>query len=402
MSAAQNSGKGKCCQVYPKHIRDSDADDASSNSLGPEQVFARAKGRNRRTLHRTTSWRYHPRPRELLARPQSERCLDAAAPDKCLRAAAADAPAVDAATPEKCLHAAAVASAAAAVPPSWLKSNSGADLLLLAAGVRGGNDSEAGCGTTRHRSASDSTAVLLSSAPSSSTSMASLAREAHRPREQPQGQAQALLLADRIFDVQDTEGGVGDGEAKEEGKEVSRSRSASGSRETQPATAGPAATPYMGEKWVQLLPSWLKFGSRRRTPRTDETSLDIQHPPVLVLSPPQSPSAAEASPLPSSTAKRSFRSAVSSSFRRRKRPSKPSRGRVGGKAVVAAALAYGRSFEPAQGEQTARVRHPFHGEGEGVGRRVQAVFDFGSKHRRWARASKEIFWYQYIRAHSRH
>ena len=108
-----------------KHSRDLDADDArsdySSTGAGEQVlVFARANDRDRRTLNKTTSWRYHPRPRGLVC-PQLERCMGSAA----------------------------AAATAAAVPPSWLKSSGGADQPMRAAGVRGGSITEAGSRMTR-------------------------------------------------------------------------------------------------------------------------------------------------------------------------------------------------------------------------------------------------------------
>lgn len=346
MNAAQKTGKGKCCQVYPKHNRNSGAHDARSSSPGAKQVSARAKDRNRRKLKRTTSWRYHPRPRGLV-RPQPERYISAAA----------------------------VPSAAAAMPPPWLRSNYGADLLLLAAGVRGGSSSVVGCSTTRRRSLSDSTAVALSSASSSSRSIASLAREARRqqcgrqkdqeqehhetnhfPREEePQGRGQDLSVSDQSFGTQDTEEGTGEEQAMGEGEgwQNSSSRSANILREAQPAVASPTAvTTVTSEKRgvQQLFPSWLRVRLRRLTRPREEDSpkTDSLHPPVIAL--PQPPSAAVAATARGSTAARSFRSAVRSCFRRRRRPSKPSRETVAGKTVVAAALACGAIFQPEQGE----------------------------------------------------
>lgn len=334
--------------MYPKHNRDGSAADADSSSVGPEQVLARAEDRNRCVLKRTTSWRYHPRPRGL-ARPPK---------------------------PEEDVGAAAAASAAAAVPPSWLKSNNGVDLFLLAAGVRGGGSSGVGCSTAKRRSLSDSTAVLLSSSPTSARGMSSLAREAqqqrrehaeqeqqhhqnnHLPQHQPQQwQAWNISVAKQSFGIQGREeaddGGEKTHDDEEEGGSDS-SRSATIPRETQPAAAiSSTTTTAESEKKVRLFPSWMRLGSRRRIRLREEGTSssvsDNQGPPVL--SPPQSPSAGVAAPLLPSTAKSSLKSAVGSSFRRRRRPSTPSPRAVGGKAVVAATLACGVIFEPARGEQ---------------------------------------------------
>ena len=357
MSAAHNNGKARRYQVYPKHSRDIDAVDVSSSkkSGGSGNVFARAKDRDRRTPTRTTSWRYHPRSRGLV-RPQSENVVGAAA----------------------------VASAAAAVPPSWLKSNNGADLLLLAAGVRGGS------GAARTRSLSDSTAVVCSSASSSSRSTASLAREAHRQQqhgnlegdheeekdhhenlhvppphdEESRGLvvARGIPAAVESFDTQESEeGGDGDETTEEEGEgwRSSYSKSTVFLRERQPAA--PAPTTPKDEKIARLFLSWLRFGSRRRTRLRDEKSpaCSRQDPPVTVSSQPGSP--AVAAPLLPSKAERCVRSTVRSSFRRGRTSSitgaKISRGKLGGKAVVAAAaLACGATFAPVQGEHTSRVQ----------------------------------------------
>lgn len=364
MSATQNTGKARRYQVYPKcSSRDVDPDDSpSNNSRGPEQVPSRAEGRERLILYRTTSWRYHPRPRDV-ARPHSEKLIRYhPRPRELVRPQS-----------EKSMGAAAAAAAAAAVPPSWLKSNSGADLLQLAAGVRG-DSSGSGTGrssATRTRSLSDSTAAVSSSASSSSSkSVASLAREARRQQQQRGKQeedmeerkephenhrvphdeqpralvARELSGADQSCDTKKT--GEGRKGAEATGKREawhSSNRSNNVLRETQPDAAGPTAGTAHNERRVQLFPSWLSFGSRRRTRPREETSAicDSQDPPP-----------AAAAPLPSSKAKRSFRSTIGSSLRHRKRASKTWRGKVEGKAVVAAAaLACGAVLDPAQGEQ---------------------------------------------------
>lgn len=357
MRAAQNTAKGRYCQACPKHERDSDAGDPKSHSLWSEKVLARAKDKDRRFLKRTTSWRYHPRPRGLARRPQQ---------------------------PGEKNNAVVAVSAAAAAPPSWLKPSNGPGLLLLV--CRGGGGSGGNCGATRLRSVSDSTALLWSSWDSwpCPSRMVSRAREAHQEHgaqqeqgrwhrensyhlehEPRQGPAQGVSAAElTLYEHEKRSCQAGGDEEKvfDEAEEWYGGRSATVCWGAQPGAASSIPTEAKSEKGMRVLVSWLGLGLRRRARLEEENPLvyDSQDPaispplspPSPAISPPLSPSSAATAPLLSPPAKRSrFGSAFRSLFRRRRRPSKPSRRRMGGKVIAAATLACSAAYTPMQGKQ---------------------------------------------------
>eukprot|EP00903_Cladosiphon_okamuranus_P007144 g6938.t1 len=198
------------------------------------------------------------------------------------------------------MGAAHAAATAAAVPPSWLKSNSGADLLLLATGVRGGGGGTgAGCSSAaRTRSLSDSTAVVSSSASSSSRSVGSVAREARQQQQHGKEEEDQKAKKEQHGNHRVTHNEQSRGPVARDLSVAGQSFDVQGTDEERTASAAVPAAP---------------------------------------------------TPLPSCEAKRSFRSTIQSSFRRRKRANNASPRKVRGKAVAAAAaLACGAVLEPAQ------------------------------------------------------
>jgi len=338
MLAAQTTSRVKCCQVYPrlgkvgaKDTRDGGDGDSVGSRRGAEQVFAGDNngGRHRRILRRTTSWRYHPRPRGLTRSPRSH---------------ASD---VGDAT-----AAAAAATAAAAVPPSLIiPRHSSTDLLLLAAGVkRSGGSAVDRC--TRKRAMSDSAALPLPSSPSS------LARDICTQEQPPQdhhhlwAREQDLLheLGRQSFATADGNDRI-IGEGDWAGCDDVCKSGGIIDQETQPIVSTPSAAKGTGDRRI-FFPLFLKLGSRRRIRQREETSpISDSQDPMAVPSPPQSPPPGVEVPLLSTVrTSHGIKSKLGSSFRRRRRSAKSPRGTVRGRALAAAALAYGAILKPAQGK----------------------------------------------------
>lgn len=366
--------KAKHQQIYPKPKRSGGVSRINSSceigsySRATEVAFAQGHRRESHPPRRPTSWRYHPRPRDLSRKLAHGRqaslrnrpggALALSDTDACKNTGDIG---VDA------------AASASSVSPSWLQADTSTDVLLLATGVRGSSmGSAVDRGKRRSRSSSCSTtAISCASVPERIRPPLAVKRQQERNQQRPQHLSENLPVESGEQAQKDVTAATQDRagvctaheriELEEKEEHLNSTRRVcigDGLTDSGPSASTPTAPPAESGKEGRLVPRLLSFSSLRWNTRQREKSSPcfssrgiIRHLPPPARSPSSPPSSSPSTVLLPTASRRGTKNTIRSSCRLPKFRQRT----VRGKALVAVALACCATLEPAKGERDAEI-----------------------------------------------